>query len=118
MEDDGQHDVDPARANEYLGKTILVGITYIDHNGEVVEQRQWHGIIEDVDPLLAIRIAGSDDVRTLPPRLAKASPGEYRLRSTGEVVIDPDFLATWEVNAAAPPPHDRPDSYMSPGTTP
>ena len=24
-----------------------------------------------------------------------ARPGEYKLRSTGEVVTNPDFLATW-----------------------
>ena len=41
----------------------------------------------------ARRIAGSDDVRTLPPRLAKASTSEYRLRSTGEVVrVDQDWF--------------------------
>jgi hypothetical protein len=27
----------------------------------------------------------------------QASPGEYRLRSTSEVVIDPDFITTWTV---------------------
>jgi hypothetical protein len=26
-----------------------------------------------------------------------ALPGEYRLRSTGEVVINPDYLAKWVV---------------------
>ena len=27
----------------------------------------------------------------------KARPGEYKLRSTDEIVINPDFLATWNV---------------------
>jgi len=26
-----------------------------------------------------------------------ADPGEYRLRSTGEVVVNPDYTATWTV---------------------
>jgi len=29
--------------------------------------------------------------------IAPAKPGEYRLKSTGEIVVDTDFLATWEV---------------------
>jgi len=36
----------------------------------------------------------------MPPDLdaiAPAKPGEYRLKSTGEIVVDTDFLATWEV---------------------
>jgi hypothetical protein len=36
----------------------------------------------------------------LPPdgrAFEEAPPGEYRLRSTGEVVIDPDYLATWTI---------------------
>ena len=31
----------------------------------------------------------------LPPQLQVAAKGEYRLRTTGEVVCDPDYLATW-----------------------
>lgn len=41
----------------------------------------------------------------LPPDVGPfqdAKPGEYKLRSTGEVVVDPDLLATWTVNN--PPP--------------
>jgi hypothetical protein len=29
----------------------------------------------------------------------RAEPGEYRLASTGEVVMDPDLLANWTVTA-------------------
>ena len=40
---------------------------------------------------------------TLPPDLSstkRARQGEYKLRSTGEVVVNPDFLATWNLNKA------------------
>jgi hypothetical protein len=111
---DEQHDLDPARAGEYLGKTILVGITYVDRDDEVVGSIQWHGVIEAIDPLLAIRVAGTDEIRTLPPRVAEAGPGEYTLRTTGEVVTDPDFLATWTVETTVPPPHNLPKSYDPP----
>ena len=92
-----QHDIDPARADEYVGKVILVGVTYVDRDRTVVGQIQWHGTIEAVEPLLQIRVSGSEEVRTLPPQAENATPGEYKLRTTGEVVTDPDFLATWTV---------------------
>ncbi|HEV2489437.1 MAG TPA: hypothetical protein VGT03_06495 [Candidatus Acidoferrales bacterium] len=37
---------------------------------------------------------------TLPPDLRvlePAPPGEYRLRSTGEVIVDPDYLCSYTV---------------------
>ncbi|MBV9443741.1 MAG: hypothetical protein JO217_13755 [Acidobacteriaceae bacterium] len=34
----------------------------------------------------------------LPPQVEVARPGEYRLRTTGEVVSDPDYLARWVFN--------------------
>jgi len=39
-------------------------------------------------------------MRSLPPDLRSLKPapaGEYRLRATGEIVRDPDYLATWVV---------------------
>ncbi len=32
-----------------------------------------------------------------PEALKVAAPGEYRLRSTGEVVVNPDFTTVWSV---------------------
>ena len=113
-----QYDIDPARADEYVGKVILVGITHVDRDDTVVGQIQWHGIIEAVEPLLQIRVSGSDEVRTLPPQVENAVPGAYTLRATGEVVTDPDFLATWTVETKAPPPHNRPVSYKAPESKP
>lgn len=39
----------------------------------------------------------------LPPQLQVASKGQYRLRSTGETVCDPDYLATWRMDQDAIP---------------
>ncbi|MBN7463153.1 hypothetical protein I3U64_23750, partial [Mycobacteroides abscessus subsp. abscessus] len=44
---------------------------------------------------------------TLPPApesFSPAAPGEYRLRSTGEVITDPDYLATWTVDGRGEDP--------------
>lgn len=83
-----------------IGKHILVGVTFLDSDGDVSEQQQVHGSIRCIDPVdgMVIAIHGSDKTLVLPPDLSSvraAPPGEYRLRSTGEVVVDPDFLCTW-----------------------
>ena len=86
--------------DDLLGKVLLVGITYYTNENEWIEQKQFYGtVIEATDSI--IRIKQKDGAEfTLPPDLSstkKARPGEYKLRSTGEVVIDPDFLATWNL---------------------
>jgi len=43
-----------------------------------------------------------------PEAYEPAPPGEYRLRSTGEVVVDPDYLTTWTVGSPADEDGDRP----------
>lgn len=91
--------------SELLGKSVLVGITRVDHNGEVVSQEQFHGQVESLDDgLVHIRVAGNGQDFTLPPdasSFVKAPPGHYRLHSTGEVVVDPDFTSSWTVRSPA-----------------
>ncbi len=85
-----------------LGKHLLVGVTTVGADGEVIEQRQFHGIIETADAGrgIAVRRADDDRLEHLPPDLRairQAPPGEYRLRSSETTVNDPDLLATWTV---------------------
>ena len=59
----------------------------------------------DAQEGVSLRLEGNrhGEWKTLPPHLANfgcASPGEYRLRQTGEVVTNPDYTATWTVNRA------------------
>lgn len=90
---------------ELLGKGVLVGITRVDHNDEPISQEQFHGYVESLDDnLVHIRVASSGEDFTLPPEPAafvRARPGHYRLRSTGEVVVDPDFSSSWTVRSPA-----------------
>lgn len=87
----------------YLGKRLLVGITYETHAGEFLRQEQFHGLIVQAGKdCIVIERADSGERVSLPPELQKAPPGEYRLRSTGEVVVDPDYLAKWVFNESAP----------------
>jgi hypothetical protein len=90
--------------NDLLGKYVLVGITRKDARDNVLELEQLHGRIISADPArgLSLQLEGSRAGTTyqLPPDLRSLKPaprGDYRLRSTGEVIHDPDFLATWVI---------------------
>ncbi len=91
-------------AGSHVGKYILVGLTYEDSDGVAYEQKQMHGRITSVHPKrgFCIKLGGdhSGEEYWLPPdmRYFKDAPkGEFRLRSTGEIVVDPDLLSNWVV---------------------
>ena len=96
---------DDAKAARLIGKHALVGLTYLNADGTLREQVQLHGRITAVDEtMITMRLHGSDEEFTLPPdfrRFEPAQPGEYRLRTTGEVVVNPDLLASWTITAPA-----------------
>jgi hypothetical protein len=115
---DGRPLMNEDRARFALGKGVLVGVTEVSTSDEVLAQRQFFGVIESADPRhgLSLRLANGE-LRNLPPDvrgLEEAPPGEYRLRSTGEVVKDPDFTMTWL--RRAPPADDRPPARTSSGS--
>ncbi len=99
--------------DEFVGKTVLLGLTFTTAEGELIDQLQRHGIIEQVDPEsgIAIRFVApghpwDGELYWLPPdtgNLVAAAPGAYTLRSTGETIVDPDFTSTWEIES----PGDR-----------
>ena len=96
---------DASLAVEMVGKYVLVGLTYVDPQQNVLEQKQVHGTIIRADETkgFAVKLRGPDEGETfwLPPDLRSfqdAKPGEYRLRSTGEVVVNPDLLSTWTID--------------------
>lgn len=100
---------DQRRADSYLGKYILMGVTYLDHDGTFIEQIQMHGTVEAADPIdgFQISLGGNRAGQTwfIPPdpnAISPAAPGSYRLRSTGEVVENPDLITTWTINKPAP----------------
>ena len=98
---------------ELVGKTVLVGITRVDHKDAVASQDQFQGRVESLDDgFVHIRVCGSGKDFTLPPEpsaFMRAKPGLYRLRATGEVVVDPDFTSSWTVHAPAPGEHPQDD---------
>ena len=97
---DGRPLLNEDRARFAIGKRVLVGVTEVSAAAEVLEQHQFVAVIEAADPRqgLSLRLANGE-LRNLPPDLRgleEAPPGVYRLRSTGQVVTNPDFTMTWE----------------------
>lgn len=106
-DDGGRYDGplwNPKLAAELIGKRVLVGITDLAQDGTVLGKRQFHGdaIRADRRVGIALRLGGAraGEEIVLPPDTSAfqpAAPGEYRLRDTGEVVRNPDFLTTWSI---------------------
>ena len=88
--------------DDLIGKRILVGLMYLDAAGAEALRTQFSGTITGGggdEEGLAVRRDDTGEIFTLPPDLEPAPPGEYRLHSTGEVVVDPDYLAIWAIRA-------------------
>ena len=84
-----------------IGQRLLIGLTYVKYTGEFIEQKQLHGVVEQIsrEAGIVLRLPDGSTYR-LPPDLRgiqQGPPGTYRLRSTGEEVHDPDFLYTWTI---------------------
>jgi len=97
----GPPELDEELVARVLGKRLLVGLTFVRYSGELIEQRQLHGIVEQIamQSGIVLRLPDGSTYR-LPPDLRgieEAPPGTYRLRATGEEVHDPDFLYTWTI---------------------
>lgn len=96
---------DDERAQAMVGRTVLVGITRSSARGD--RHQQMFGRIVSVRAAgVEISLQGRSAGKTfsLPPdfeAFQPASPGDYRLKSTREVVSNPDYLATWTVSRPA-----------------
>lgn len=87
---------------EYLNKQLLIGLTILDPDENVLTQIQFAGRIiriNEHEGIVVERARGHGDF-TLPlepEALKPAAPGKYRMRSSGRVFDNPDFLTTWTV---------------------
>lgn len=95
------YDFDIHTGPELLGAHVLVGLTWVDRTGKTIKKGQFHGHVVCATASEGVVIVNSaGEELTLPPdsrAFEHADPGEYRLRATGEVVIDPDYLTTWTI---------------------
>ena len=101
--EDDSSEWDQDQADALVGKYLLVGMTYLAADGATVTQRvQYHGRIVKADRETGFEIecegvwAGKKMI--LPPlleNLSPATPGDYELESTGEIITDPDLTSSW-----------------------
>ena len=95
---------DESIAESVVGKVVLVGLRYLEADGGLIEQQQFFGTVVSADSrkgiLLSLKGQRAGEQYNLPPdtrAIEIASSGEYRLRGTGEVVIDPDYTAMFSI---------------------
>jgi hypothetical protein len=100
-------DFDEDFADGFIGKNLLVGITRTNPKGKILTQQQLHGVIVTATArCIELELGGVHEGKTwrMPPILERLSPakrGKYELKTTGEVVEDPDFTFTLTMPTAA-----------------
>jgi hypothetical protein len=95
---------DERLASDLPESIVLVGLTFVDCEDNLLRQEQFWGKViradRDAGIQLELRGANSGEDYWLPPDtrpLERAAPGEYRLRSSEETVTNPDFTAMWTI---------------------
>jgi hypothetical protein len=96
-------ELDREAAEIYLGKYILIGVTYLDPAGHVEDSVQMHGVVESAsEDGIRISLRGEREGQSWtmpadPSAISPAQPGRYELPETGETIENPDFVCTWMV---------------------
>lgn len=96
---------DQDEADGLVGQLLLAGFTYLAADGKTITSQVqcWGRIVSATPKGIAVLCEGkvwSGQTITLPPHLSTflaGNPGEYRLRSTGETVNDPDLTTSWTI---------------------
>lgn len=87
--------------SQLVGQRILVGLTYLDADGEVREQKQLHGVIAAADEnTVAFERADGAGRFSIPfdGELDTADPEAiYTLHSTGEAISGVNFVASFTI---------------------
>ena len=92
------------RLQHIVGARLLVGVTVREPDGTVVSRTQFCGVVLEVAEGVVVvdkdgepALLPSDDLAyTTAPR------GTYTLSGSGEVVVDPDYVTTWDVTRTPP----------------
>jgi len=84
-----------------IGKTFLIGLTFNDKYGDCIDQFQTHGIVEELtDEGLFIIRRKDNSIFQMPylrDSIQKAEDMEYRETVSGDIIVNPDFIMTWEI---------------------
>ena len=94
---------DKTKADEMIGKYLLVGVNRLDSDENIVSTEEIHGRVLRVSEEGGVIIVQSDGGEFgLPPLLdcyEEASEGVYSLKSSNEKITNPNYLATFNVTA-------------------
>lgn len=83
------------------GKVFLIGLTFLDKNEQLIQQYQTSGTVDELDDngiFKFKRIDGS--IFQLPydqETINEAAEGKYTEKGTGNIIINPDYITTWEI---------------------
>ena len=101
----------------FVGKRILVGLTYLNANGDVQEQVQLHGLISCVgEHTLTFEKADGSGQFAIPfdGQLTAADPEAiYTQRCTGETVSGVNFIASFTIHSPATGSQDGADRLLT-----
>lgn len=93
-----------------INKTVLVGLSYFNKHGDLLQQKQLSGLVTEADAEKGIAIKllkenatpeAQDEYFVLPASLScwfHAPPGNYKDPDTGLAIHNPDFLVAWDVH--------------------
>lgn len=100
----GEDDWDDDFANDLVGCTLLVGLTYVDHDDQLIRRVQAFGTVISADQHagIVIRQHKNNEPLTIAPVLdaiEPGGPGIYQLADDDEEVEDPDFTALLTVRS-------------------
>jgi hypothetical protein len=92
------------KSHTLIGKTMLAGLTWRDAQGNVTEKNQIFGVIINFDDdIKTMKVdVVDDDIWKLPTfsdTFFEAPRGRYECCMTGEVVVNPDYLMSWQILA-------------------
>jgi hypothetical protein len=84
------------------GKTIIVGISYYDLNGDLLEQKQLAGKVHKTtsEDGITLQDLNQKTEFTIPSDLSPwftAPQGDYKDPITKQNIANPDYLVTWDV---------------------
>jgi len=86
----------------FKGKVFLIGLTFMDEDGNVIEQYQTSGMVEELTDNGFFKFNRNNACTFQLPyderAIKKAAEGEYSEKSTRNIIINPDYITTWTID--------------------
>ena len=89
-------------AQALIGKTLMLGLTFLDDDGEVLERQQFFGVVIEANDQagIVLDLLGEQDgdIYTLPPQTSAITATPLGVTTlTGEA---PDFVVNWAIHGS------------------